>query len=204
MNSEINADEMFEYNNVFDIYDIVKQIFDNLSCFEIESLNVINKTCYEVYKNVFKRKCKEELYDPFDENFKTIIEVSNHYKFSPHTIRPNEIKQMYNSLENICYTYWIVLVHDLNRMEELFMTCSSIEPCLRLIGSTCFSNIEKTRTLLCRYLFIEYPDKYKLEDLRLLAKYKGVKRWYNKKRSHLVRDLRRPKDQLYYIDGTVA
>lgn len=107
---------------------------------------------------------------------------------------------------------WVVLVNDFERMEEYFKILSELYILYKCYCTNRYGNsnnnivplsiqmkIEDTRKKICDYLYIEFPEKYNVETLRQFAKFKNIKHFYRMKRIALIRHLKRPVNESYYI-----
>ena len=59
--------------------------------------------------------------------------------------------------------------------------------------------IEGIKSRIIPYLYVEYPDRYNIETLKKMAKFKKIKGYYKMKRSKLIQALTRPSNESYFI-----
>ena len=62
-----------------------------------------------------------------------------------------------------------------------------------------YGKIQSCFDILDNYLYVEYPEKYSLYDLRIMARFKKIQNYYNMKTSKLKKALSRPLDEVYYL-----
>ena len=105
--------------------------------------------------------------------------------------------------------YWVVLIKDLEIMEKLFSYIVSYNAIFMTFTEMIFmtntdrsllTKIEGIKSRTLSYLYVEYPEKYNMETLKKMAKFKKIKGYYKMKRIELIKALERPTDELYFIE----
>lgn len=220
---------MSSIETVFNCGDIMEHIMSFLPYYMVSGMAPVNKTCNMISKRVYSSKHAGELLQPFDDIYNKIIYTVNLFIDSPSGVKnimcTNECCLLCTCKHNICnivnvlnfYTdtilekkLWVMLVKDFEKMEKYFDILSKIYIVYEcyctniylkdIIPLSIQSNIEKTRDKICNYMYIEYPNKYTVVELRKFAKFKRIKNFHKMRRSTLIRHLRRPVNESYYIE----
>ena len=201
---------------VFNSEDIIEYIMNKMDYYDISSIGLINKLFNKVSKRIYDIKIKIQLYYPFaiEYNYYNILLI--HTRDNPITIYNYQyyVSTFYDFIEIILETYWVVLIKDLNKMEHIFESLIYYNNMFniytyRLQGYHIDINIEqiklknkidKINKQIIKYLYVENPDKYNVNELKSMAKFKKIKKYYRLRRSHLVKKLSRPENEIYYLE----
>ena len=201
-------------DNIFDVYDIVEEISSYLILFELSGFGLINKTCNQVYKIFYNHRMENDIVIPYNKCYKDLLRhrlmlFSQEYNYASTNIKiTDKLLAYYNTLEDIYKNYWIVLVHDLDKMEMLFLMCANMYDVLKPMLITFedkqyYKTLELIKNEYSKYFFLDDPDKHDTATIKRLARYKGVPKYYRKRRSILIRELKKPYNLSYLIDGNV-
>ena len=230
--SESESESEYDTMSIFDVPDIVEVICGNLKCFEIAAIAYVNKTCYLEYKKTYKQKYNKEFVIPFDTTYKQYEETIDYLNYAHTNISRYDNPMHYqfrNESDYVWFTKlidqcaqnikdmhqcWIVLVHDIDKMNTLFNLNAlvyqhvkqyddtmNIEGCNKVLKDFLKSMINLRNTLIenVKYFYIDDPNKYKVEELKLFAALKKVPKYYKLKRLQLIKNLKRPNDELYFV-----
>ena len=201
---------------VFNCEDIIEYIMNKMEYYDISNIGLINKLFNKVSKRIYDIKIRIQLYDPFANEYNYYTTLLIHTRDNPITIYNYQyyVTIFYDFIERIVETYWVVLIKDLNKMEHIFESLIYYNNTYdiytyRLQGYHIDINIEqkklknrmdKTNKKIFKYLYVENPDKYNVSELKSMAKFKKIKKYYRLRRSHLVKKLSRPENAIYYLE----
>lgn len=208
--------------------DIMNIIFDYLDFATLSAIAPVNKQFYNLSKERYQSKIETEVLNPAKEMINDYVntvspEIIQFYiqddihdifdtlRACERVLRDTESFLKQFTTDN----YWILLVKDLELMEQFFVTLSRANVMLTRYRSaisiynfdrlddinTLYGKIQSYFDILDNYLYVEYPEKYSLYDLRIMARFKKIPKYYNMKTIKLKRALRRPQDEVYYLQG---
>lgn len=208
--------------------DIMNIIFDYLDFATLSVIAPVNKQFYNLSKERYQSKIETEVLNPAKTMINDYINLVSPVIIQFYI--QDDIYDIFDSLRAcervLCDTesflkqfttdnYWILLVKDLELMEQFFVTMSRGNVMLTRYRSaisiynfdrlddinTLYGKIQSYFDILDNYLYVEYPEKYSLYDLRIMARFKKIPKYYNMKTIKLKRALRRPQDEVYYLQG---
>lgn len=207
---------------VFTNYDILSKILENVDIFTLNAIASVSKLFNKINVDMYNKKLKSTIIEPANINFKnyiisiqpTIDLINLHNANNYHILISDEdlyslMIYMNNLLESFLKTtLWIALVNDFMLMENLFCHLANIEIFLQYVRKYNLNNVNKeleqklikNLQSIKQYLYIENFDFYTVEDLKILCKFKNIKKYYKLKRIHLTKALTRPKNELYYLN----
>lgn len=207
--------------------DIMNIIFDYLDFATLSTIAPVNKQFYNLSKVRYQSKIETEVLNPAKEMINDYINLVSpeiilfyiqddiHDIFDTLTACERVLRDTESFLKQFTTNnYWILLVKDIELMEQFFVTMSRGNVMLTRYHSainkfssydrlddinTLYGKIQSYFDILDNYLYVEYPEKYSLYDLRIMARFKKIPKYFNMKTSKLKRALRRPLDEVYYL-----
>lgn len=212
---------------IFDYTDIADIIFDMLDFATISAIAPVCKRFAVLSKQHYPKRLQSDIIDPakrdFDEFFNSTMRsyVTNHYFSIVFSVHINNFIRVLERFEVfitrfLTANYWLLLLNDLNVMESMLLFVSRINYLMDthardLFFNNGFSNTEyyERVTLYYRlhglfdsldaYLYMEYPERYGISEMHMMARFKKIKKHWGMKKTALVRALRRPVDDVYYL-----
>lgn len=206
--------------SVLNNYELIYKIWSFLDVPTIGSLAGVSKITYRLYKEMYDRRLLTEYIEPCRLRFGLFKEHvalynSNNLLFDHDYGNNNEIHQrcIRDTKDFVKFLLkdnnWISLVNDLKMMESIFYYLVHVFQILyhfnkhlnefTMDSKLKYTELLETTNLLKKYLYIEYPEKYNVSELRMFAKFKDTKHLYKKKRLQLVRILTRPENETYTL-----
>lgn len=193
---------------VMESEDLLDYILSFLEYYDVSGCALVNKLFHKISSRMYTIKINKTLYDPFNELYKSTmqktmvktINVRNYYEVC-------EI--FFDFIDRTVKEYWVVLIKDLEIMEKLFSYIVSYNAIFMTFTEMIFmtntdrsllTKIEGIKSRTLSYLYVEYPEKYNMETLKKMAKFKKIKGYYKMKRIELIKALERPTDELYFIE----
>lgn len=201
---------------VFGNYDICSIIWKYLDAPTINSLSHLSKLFNELNKTFYQKKLKDDYIDPANKIYETYIDGSNLLVFymEADLVTYNMIRDSMRNVTSFIRKFfmndlWIALVNDLDLMENLFYHVSFLNRSYNYYKSTMFFRFlfeEKIYTDVLdafddikQFLYIEYPNKFNVIELKQLARFKNVRKVNKRNRSQLIHSLRRPQNERYNL-----
>ena len=202
--------------------DVLHIIFDYLDFATLSAIAPVNKQFHSLSKERYQSKLETEVLNPAKEMIDDYTSVVNPHIILFYSSDYNNSIDIINSCVLILYKtesflkrfiqyeYWIILIYNLELMESLFLTMSRVNIVLiRFVAAinitdemnTLYGKIQSYFDILDNYFYVEYPEKYSLYDLKTMARFKKIPKYYNMKTSKLKQALRRPLDEVYYLQN---
>ena len=204
---------------VFTNYDILWNILKHLDIFNLNAIASVSKLFNQLNVDMYTLRLKSTIIEPAQElfsNYITSIQPTinlinlNNNNHNYNLITDDDLYDFMTKLNNFLSTIldsnlWIALVNNFILMENIFCHLSNIVVLFKYLKFNTFdkeldckmnANFKKIR----KYLYVENPEFYTVEDLKLLCRFKNIKKNYKLKRSYLIKALKRPKDELYFFE----
>lgn len=208
---------------VFSNYDILYNILKHLDIFNLNAISNVSKLFNTVNNDIYHTKLKQTIIHPSNLIFKTyitsiqpvidLINLYNNENFNM-LISDNDLYDLMTKINNFLKSFlntslWISLVNDFLLMENVFCHLANIEIFLKYLIEYKLNtiNIDLNDELddnfdrIKKYCYVEYPDFYKVEDLKLLCRFKKIKKYYSLRRLYLIKALKRPENEIYYLQN---
>lgn len=197
---------------VFDNYDICNIIWGYLDIPTIGMLSCVSRLTFQLYKDIYRKKFNIEYIDKANIQFDNYIKYGE--RFIYHMYDNDIILHAMISVNQFLKPFiednlWIALVNDFHLMEKIFYELSFLNRSLKqMISSKLFEEAFKNEIyrkmllsfdIIDNYMYIEYPEKYNVIELKQLASFKNIRKCHKKKRNQLIKSLTRPKDEIYYL-----
>lgn len=202
-------------------YDTLYEILNNLDIFNLNAISCVSRLFNKISNDIYYIKFKQTIIQPSNLMFKnyiisiqpiinliTIYNNENYYMLISDNDLFNLMTNMNNFLKSILNTYlWIALVNDFILMENIFCHLANIniffeylkEYNLNTFNTDLDNELIANFNRIKKYLYIENSNFYKVDDLKLLCRFKNIKKYYKLKRFYLIKALTRPKNELYFI-----
>lgn len=221
MSSDQNDCFIFDYTDIADI------IFDMLDFATISAVAPVCKRFAVLSKKHYPKRLQSDIIDPAKRDFNKFFDstmcsyVADHYFSIVFFVHINNFTRVLERFEAFatCFledNYWLLLLNDFDVMESMFIFVSRINYLMEthkndLFFNNGFSNTEyyERVTLYYRlhglfdsldaYLYMEYPERYGISEVHMMARFKKIKKHWGMKKTALVRALRRPVDEVYYL-----
>lgn len=201
---------------VFQNYDICHNIWIFLDAPTINSLASVCKLFNQLNKDLYNTKLEDDIVIPAKDYFDRYMEETNDliYFWDSNLMSTNILINCINNLNSLLGIFidknlWIALVNDFDLMESLFVhlvfinnafTYYNTYPNLNSVfQSTHYSQMKKLCEKIQNYLYVENPKTFSNTDLKQMAKFKRIKKYYKMNRSKLLYHLKRPKHELYFL-----
>jgi hypothetical protein len=205
------------FSPILENIDVLRLIFQKLDFATVSAIAPVCKTFATLSQEVYKNKLNEDIIYPARSSYE------NFHKSVIQDIINNQDGNMYSVLEIfetfitsfIQYNYWILFLYDLEFMEKFFLFVSNLNHISEKYKDGIFFNtyapnsaerkrlyfkLQHIYDILDDYFFVEYPDLYKRQDLLIMAQFKKLKKRHFMKRHSLIKALRRPENEVYYIN----
>lgn len=201
---------------VFSNYDICSIIWKYLDAPTINSLSHLSKLFNELNKTFYQKRLKDDYIDPANKIYETYIDGSNLLVFymEADLITCHMIRDSMRNVTSLIRKFfindlWIALVNDLELMENLFYHVSFLNRSYNYYKSTMFFRFLFEEKIykdvldafddIKQFLYIEYPNKFNVIELKQLARFKNVRKVNKRNRSQLIHSLRRPQNERYNL-----
>ena len=207
--------------NIFDYPDMCREIFKKLDFATISAIAPVCKLFAEIAKECYEEKLQEEIILPSKalfEDFKPTMYywmgryyISTRDSFIDMLIRFERFTKPFIDEEK---QYWVALVNDFEMMETIFLFIAHIENLLENVKwiwrfyprykdvperNDMYLRLQDIFDILDTYMYVDYPSKYNVDQLRSMAKFKKVKKYSTLNRAKLINALKRPKNEVYYL-----
>lgn len=206
------------YTPILENIDVLRLIFHKLDFATVSAIAPVCKTFATLSQEVYKNKLNEDIIYPARCSYKNF-----HSSVIQVMLINNQGGDMYSVLESfetfitsfIQHNYWILFLYDLDFMEKFFFFVSNLNHISEKYKDGIFFNtyapnsaerkrmyykLQHIYDILDDYFFVEYPDLYKKQDLLIMAQFKKLKKRHLMKRHALIKALRRPENEVYYIN----
>lgn len=190
----VNMD-IYASQTVFDMYDIVIIIFNNLPYYYVSAFRPINMVCNNVGKHLYDIKWKADVEHPA---YTLLQDVEN----MPLSTMNWEIihRHFDNFVFIITNNLYPILLHDLPFLERFIFQCIYFQhyyghpwiPKIMNIKNKPWWNV--FRKMFKKYCWIDYPELH----LKQVAQLKGLSKYINSNRSQLVKKLKRSAHTSYF------
>lgn len=200
---------------VLNNYELMNIIWSYLDVPTIGVLASVSPMTFRLYKELYKKRLDKEYIEPCKLNFDKYLETTRTYINNTYPTIDDEDKHSVCIKKTILFSNsliknngWLAIINDLDLMENVFYYFSLVSKILSYHRTMNDFNEETnknyeimTRNLnkIKRYLYVVYPNEYNVEELRMFAKFKNIKKIYKRNRSSLIGSLRRPKHETYVI-----
>lgn len=195
-------------------YDLCLLIWSNLDLPTIGALACLSKTTYRIYKDTYRVRLNNEFIIPANKLFNTYFSITKPLLMTTYDRVSNDV--ITQIMQNVCLLLdpfvnnqlWIALVNDLELMEDVFYSIAYIEKSLKYSYQTnlytvfhtdLYTKVKEYFDKIDKYFYVEYPSKFNVTDLKVLANFKKVRKCYKKNRSQLIYSLKRPTNESYFL-----
>lgn len=200
-------------DRVMSDYDLCSIIWSYLDVPTIGGLASLSKTSYRLYKETYPVRLHNEYIVPANRLFSMFSRKTTPLlRTLPELVTNDILVSLVTEVVTLLTRFvngrlWIALVNDIDLMEVMFYALAYIEKdlvCLKttqvyqVFDSAIYYEAVALLDNIDSFLYVEYPDKFNIHDLKSLARFKKIKKYYKKNRSQLIRALRRPSDELYF------
>ena len=192
-------------NTIFDCEDLLENILYKLPYYYVSALCPVNKQFHRVGSRIYRHKWKSDVHDvsvQAIEKVESFLVGKRINRFG--TLNAIELFNQYlekMQIENL----WPILVHDLEFLER-FILCSNRFKYYFIFGENhlveineAFGTWEKRFQFVRKYLFIDNPMKFTVNELRIFASLKGIKGNHKMNRSQLKQRLKRNPNKMYSL-----
>lgn len=201
-------------DSIFSNYDLCSLIWSNLDLPTIGALSCLSKTTYRIYTDTYHIRLQKDFIIPANELFITYFSVTKPLLITTYDRVTNEtITQIMLNIITLLDPFvnnqlWIALVNDLELMEDMFYSIAYIEQSLKYSKHTnlydvfhtdLYNKVKVYFDKINQYLYVEYPSQLNVNELKVLAAFKHIKKYYKKNRSQLIYSLKRPPNELYFL-----
>ena len=186
--------------NVNPIYEkrLKKDIIDPVLYLQKELIENINS----VFNDYKISNISEFYFEKIVNKYNKIYTVINGVLYYNENFRDNKLKTIkiknyfIDFVYKIVKNYWIVLVKNLDLMEIIFLNLANIN---YFCNSQNINNFYVNENIV-NYLYVENSNKFKVFELKRMAQYKKIPKSYKMKRNNLIKNLKRPEDEVYLFD----
>ena len=209
-------------DQVFSNYDILYIILNNLEIFNLNAISNVSKLFNKINNDIYHTKLKQTIIKPSNLMFKNYItniqpiinlinihNNENYYLLISDNDLYNLMTTMNDFLKSILNTsLWIALVNDFTLMENIFCHLANIDIFFKYIKEYNLNNFDTSLydelnfnfNRIKKYLYVENSNFYKVDDLKLLCRFKNIKHYYKLKRLYLIKALTRPQNEIYFLN----
>ena len=211
--------------SIIDCNDLANIIFNQLDVATIAAVAPVCKRFTELSNEHYETRLNKdillpskELYDNFYEKTLKLYNSKKDRYLLQFTGQIRNFKKMLYEFEIfiepfVKNNYWLLFVNDLDIMEKMFLFVSRISEMIENQDHIFFNTnvsqddkdlyfrLQNIFDILDNYMYVEYPDRYINIELHRMAKFKKIKKQYKMKRYYLIKALKRPNDESYYISS---
>tara|TARA_B110000261_G_C12963437_1_gene309524 strand:- start:165 stop:752 length:588 start_codon:yes stop_codon:yes gene_type:complete len=189
-------------NEVFNLYELVEIIFKSLPYYYVSCLREINSTCNVVGKIMYTTKWKDDVETRAYDLLNTITLLE--YNFITRNQR-YVYKVVDKCLFIITCELWCILIHDLDFLDKFIFQCidfqnfygkSSLPTDMNLTYINWWVLFKKS---FIDYCWIDFPEHYNVNQLKQVARLKGIVNYTKMNRKKLVSILKRPMNLSYVL-----
>ena len=186
---------------VFDLYELVEIIFKHLPYYYVSVFRNVNITCNLVGKSIYEIKYKEEVVDKAYAVLHT-IEDTSFVTLNWESLFERFRRCLFTIIDNLS----TILIHDLSFLERFIFQCidfqqyygnSFVPYDMNLKYHPWWTAFKKGFKKFC---WVDYPENFNCNELKQVAKLKGVQNYSRLHRNMLIRKLKRRADESFMIN----